>query len=111
MNFTEAADGAAVILDTIGIVIVFLGSLIALAAYFIRWLKKTDRASAYQQARQEIGRSILLGLEFLVAGDIIRTVATSPSFQNLGVLGLLVIIRTFLSMALQVEVEGRWPWK
>lgn len=80
MTFTEAADGAAVILDTIGIVIVFLGSLIALTAYFIRWLKKSDRVSAYQQARQETGRSILLGLEFLVAGDIIRTVATSPSW-------------------------------
>jgi uncharacterized membrane protein len=52
-----------------------------------------------------------LGLEFLVAADIIRTVAVSPTFQSAGVLAVIVLIRTFLSMALQVEIDGRWPWQ
>jgi uncharacterized membrane protein len=58
-----------------------------------------------------LGRSILLGLEFLVAADIIRTVAIEPTFYNVGVLALLVIIRTFLSFALGLEITGRWPWQ
>ena len=57
------------------------------------------------------GRSILLGLEFLVAADIIRTVALQPSLQNVAVLGLIVLIRTFLSFSLEVEIDGRWPWR
>jgi hypothetical protein len=57
------------------------------------------------------GRSILLGLEFLVAADIIRTVAVQPSLENVAVLGLIVLIRTFLSFSLEVEIDGRWPWR
>ena len=57
------------------------------------------------------GRSILLGLEFLVAADIIRTVAVQPSLENVTVLGLIVFIRTFLSFSLEVEIDGRWPWQ
>jgi uncharacterized membrane protein len=60
--------------------------------------------------RTVFGRSILLGLEFLVAADIIRTVAVQPSLQNVGVLGLIVLIRTFLSFSLEVEIDGSWPW-
>jgi hypothetical protein len=58
-----------------------------------------------------MGRSLLLGLEFLVAGDVVRTVALEPTLVNVGVLGLLVLIRTFLSWSLAVEIEGRWPWQ
>ena len=65
----------------------------------------------YRAYRQNIGRAILLGLEFLVAADIIRTVAVSPTFRSAGVLAIIVLIRTFLSMALQLELEGRWPWQ
>jgi uncharacterized membrane protein len=65
---------------------------------------------AYTNFRSSLGRSILLGLEFLVAGDIIGTVAVEPTFRSLGVLGLIVIIRTFLSFSLEVEIKGRWPW-
>jgi uncharacterized membrane protein len=61
--------------------------------------------------RQSLGRVILLGLELLVAADIIRTVATSPTFTSVGVLGLIVVIRTFLSYSLEVEINGRWPWQ
>lgn len=65
---------------------------------------------AYRSLRQSIGRGVLLGLELLVAGDIIRTVAIAPTFTGVGVLGLIVAIRTFLSFSLEVELTGRWPW-
>lgn len=65
----------------------------------------------YRRFRQDLGRGILLGLEFLVAADIIRTVAVVPTLEGVLALGLIVLIRTFLSMALQVELEGRWPWQ
>jgi uncharacterized membrane protein len=66
---------------------------------------------AYRVYRQQVGKAILLGLEFLVAGDIIRTVAVDPSFTGVGVLAILVAVRTFLSFTLEVELEGRWPWQ
>jgi uncharacterized membrane protein len=69
------------------------------------------RSQAYRGLRQGIGRAILLGLELLVAADIIRTVAVDPTFQSVGVLGLIVVVRTFLSWSLEVEVNGRWPWQ
>jgi hypothetical protein len=68
-------------------------------------------SDVYRRFRQDLGRGILLGLEFLVAADIIRTVAVTPTLQSVAVLGLIVVIRTFLSMALQVEVDGRLPWQ
>ncbi len=111
MNFTETVEFIGKFLDAIGIAIIVAGTLLALAVYVLRSTSKAERHSAYQRGRQDMGRSILLGLEFLVAGDIIRTVATTPTFQNVGVLGLIVLIRTFLSTALEVEVEGRWPWR
>lgn len=67
-----------------------------------------DRYTIY---RQRLGRAILLGLELLVAGDIIRTVAVAPTLENLAVLGVIVLIRTFLSFSLELEVSGRWPWQ
>ena len=72
---------------------------------------QTDGLSAYRVCRQDLGRAILLGLEFLVAGDIIRTVVVHPTLDNLLVLALIVAIRTFLSITLQLEVEGHWPWQ
>jgi uncharacterized membrane protein len=64
----------------------------------------------FRAYRRRLGRAILLGLEVLVAADIIRTVAISPTFENVAVLGLIVLIRTFLSFSLEVEIDGRWPW-
>jgi uncharacterized membrane protein len=66
---------------------------------------------AYRVVRTVFGRSILLGLEFLVAADIIRTVAVEPSLENVAVLGVIVLIRTFLSFSLEVEIDGMWPWR
>jgi uncharacterized membrane protein len=70
---------------------------------------QTDALSAYRVCRQDLGRAILLGLEFLVVGDIIRTVVVHPTLDNLLVLAIIVLIRTFLSVTLQLEVAGHWP--
>jgi uncharacterized membrane protein len=70
-----------------------------------------DTGSYYSLYRQDVGRAILLGLEFLIAGDIIRTVVVAPTLQNVVVLGLIVLIRTFLSLSLQLEIEGKLPWQ
>jgi len=69
------------------------------------------RSDPYKQLRSNLGRSILLGLELLVAGDIINTVAVEPTLSSLAVLAGIVLIRTFLSVSLEVEIEGRWPWQ
>ena len=65
----------------------------------------------YEWYRQTLARAILLGLEFLVAADIINTVAVDPSFRSVGVLGMIVLVRTFLSFTLELEITGRWPWQ
>jgi uncharacterized membrane protein len=94
---------------TAGVSVMLIGALIATARFLFR--RHGDTIGACRLCRQDMGRSILLGLEFLVAGDIIRTVVVHPSLDNVIVLGLIVLIRTFLSLALELEVEGRWPWQ
>ena len=96
-------------LDFVGVLTVVVGA--AIASVHLASHLKNGGADRYRTYRQELGRAILLGLEFLVAGDIIRTVGVSPTLENVFVLALIVVIRTFLSMALQLEVEGRWPWQ
>jgi uncharacterized membrane protein len=95
--------------DALGVMIIVIGAAIATARFLIG--RNHDFNLAYRGYRQGLGRAILLGLEFLIAGDIIRTVVVAPTLENVLILGLIVIIRTFLSMALQLEVEGRWPWQ
>lgn len=97
-------------IDGVGVGVIVVGVMIATVTFVIR-LRDRDGLDAYRTYRQGVGRSILLGLEFLVAGDIIRTVAVEPTFRSTGVLVVIVLIRTFLSMALELELEGRWPWQ
>ncbi|MGE0353223.1 MAG: DUF1622 domain-containing protein [Gemmatimonadales bacterium] len=96
-------------LDGVGVVIVAQGALLA-AGRAVLVAPPADR-SRYRVFREDLGRAILLGLEFLIAGDIIRSVVVDPTLLNVAVLGIIVLIRTFLSMTLQLEVEGRWPWQ
>lgn len=110
MNFTEAVETIGKSIDLAGIAALVVGITIATLALVRNVLRKTESANAYRAYRTGIGRAILLGLELLVAADIIRTVAVSPTFESVGVLAIIVLIRTFLSMALEVELEGRWPW-
>ena len=85
--------------------------VIGIAVAGIRFLRPGRAMDGYRSLRRDLGRGILLGLEILVAADIIRTVGISPSFESVGVLGFIVLIRTFLSLSLEVEIEGRVPWR
>lgn len=98
----QGVDGAGVALIVIG--------LLLTTVRFLRLAQRNGR-TAYQQYREGLGQTLLLGLEFLVAADIIRTVAVTPTFQSVGVLAIIVIIRTFLSWTLELELESRWPWQ
>jgi uncharacterized membrane protein len=93
-----------------GIAVIVLGLVGASVAVLWQMLQGRSGSEAFTLYRSNLGRAILLGLEFLVAADIINTVAIDPTLQSLLVLGGIVLIRTFLSFSLEVEIEGRWPW-
>jgi uncharacterized membrane protein len=95
--------------DGVGVFIVAGGMVVATVRLATR--RAHDTGDYYSLYRQDVGRAILLGLEFLIAGDIIRTVVVAPTLQNVVVLGLIVLIRTFLSLSLQLEIEGKLPWQ
>lgn len=97
-------------LELAGILVIILG-IVAATLAFLYQVRAEDVTQVYQSYRRRVGRAILLGLEFLVAGDIVRTVAVEPTYENVGILGLVVLIRTFLSFALEIEIYGRLPWK
>lgn len=110
--FKPAAEWCAARLEMLGIGIITLSALYALGLAAIQLFKAhDDTETKFREVRQRLGRGILLGLEFLVGGDIIHTVAIELTFETLGVLALVVIIRTFLSFTLEVELTGRWPWQ
>ncbi len=111
MIFSEVIELAGKVVDATGVVIIVAGVLLSTWQYLTRWRLQSAVELAYQRYRQWLGRAILLGLEFLVAGDIIRTVAVSPTFTSVGVLAVIVLIRTFLSLELGMEVRGRLPWQ
>lgn len=93
-----------------GVIIIVVGCSVATVRFLLRW--RTDPPEAtYQQYRRVVGRSIILGLEFLIAGDVIRTVIVSHTLSSVAVLALVVVIRAFLSFTLAMEIEGRLPWQ
>jgi uncharacterized membrane protein len=108
MTFVEAVELVARCLEGAGVAVIVVGALLA-TVLAIRNLVR--REPTYDRFREELGRSILIGLEFLVAGDICRTVAVTPTLENVAILGLIVLVRTFLSFALELEISGRWPWQ
>lgn len=103
-------DGAARVLEAAGVAAILLGAAIALAHGIGGLLRRDDAGKLFERFRTELAKSILIGVEFLIAADIIGTVIVDPSLDSLAVLGLIVLIRTFLSFSLEVEIEGRWPW-
>jgi uncharacterized membrane protein len=111
MGFEQTMDAIARGVEIIGIVTLVLGLAAALVRAGLALTGGQGVEEAYRIVRTVFGRSILLGLEFLVAADIIRTVAVQPSLENVAVHGLIVLIRTFLSFSLEVEIDGRWPWQ
>jgi uncharacterized membrane protein len=104
-------DDVARAVELLGIAALVVGLLAALFAGARSLVDGRGVENASRVVRSAFGRSILLGLEFLVAADIIRTVAVQPSLENVLVLGLIVLIRTFLSFSIEVEIDGRWPWR
>lgn len=94
-----------------GVAVLIIGTLVALVRCAAAIVQRQAGVKTYRGLREGLGRAIMLGLEFLVAADIIRSVALEPSFQTVGVLGLIVLVRTFLSWSIEVEIEGEWPWQ
>ena len=111
MSLDHLAMTAGRAVELIGISVLIAGAGLAALAFVHRLLRGRGFIDAYHELRADLGRAILLGLEFLVIADIIGTVAVEPTLQNLGVLAVIVAIRTVLSFALELEVSGRWPWQ
>jgi uncharacterized membrane protein len=109
MQIKEFVEGAGTAAEIAGVVLIVGGLVIASIRYAMA--RDGNGASRYQRYRQDLGRAILLGLEVLVAADIVRTVAFTPTMDSVLVLGMIVAIRTFLSWSLALELEGRWPWQ
>src|SRR4051812_7119390 len=98
-------------IEVAGVGIILVGAIAATLVFLYGGLLTVGWPAAFHLYRANLGRGILLGLELLVAADIIGTVAVTPSIENLLILALIVLIRTFLSFSLEVEIEGRWPWR
>ncbi len=111
MSLDHIAEVAGRAVESVGIAVLMAGAVLASFAFAVRLVRRRHFRDAYHEFRADLGRAILLGLEFLVIADIIGTVAVEPTLQNLGVLAVIVAIRTLLSFALELEVSGRWPWQ
>jgi uncharacterized membrane protein len=102
---------AALLIELLAVGIIVVATIVALGRYLIhRYIRRTAE-DHYHRLKVSLGKALLLGLEILVAADIVRTVALEATLESVIVLGLLVLIRTFLSWALVVEIEGHWPWR
>jgi uncharacterized membrane protein len=110
MRFTDVMGHVAQGFEAIGVAVLILG-LVWSAIVAGRMWRAAGGRRGYQALRETFGGVLLLGLEILVAADLIRTVAISPTLQSVGVLGLIVLIRTFLSFSLQMEIDGVPPWR
>lgn len=98
-------------IELIGVAIIAVGALVTLAMFLFALTRGTGAEEAVANFRSSLGRAILVGLEFLVAADIINTVVVEMNLENVGSLAIIVIIRTLLSFSLEAEIEGRWPWQ
>lgn len=99
------------VIELVGIAVIIVGGIVSTVLIVLHWRRLGSSHDRYHSYRANLGRSILLGLEFLVAADIIGTVAAVPTFESLGILAIIVLIRTFLSFALETEIQGRFPWR
>ena len=97
-------------LEAMGVLVIIIGSITS-SVRFLIGIRRHSGSTAYREYRRDLGRSIILGLEFLIAGDIIRTVIVSDTLSSVAVLALIILIRVFLGLTLHFETEGRWPWQ
>lgn len=110
MEFTEIISLLAYGIEGVGVLVMLVGASYS-SVVFMRHFNRVPEGIAYHTFRRQLGRSIILGLEFLIAGDIMQTIIVAATVENVAVLGLIILIRTFLSMTLHLEIEGRWPWQ
>ena len=111
MTFAEAMEHVAQAFEVIGAAVLLIGLFVSVALGVRAFRRDKDGARAYQVLRQSFGGVILLGLEILVAADLVRTVAVQPTLESVTVLGVIVLIRTILSFSLETEIEGVAPWR
>ncbi|TWF75476.1 putative membrane protein [Pseudonocardia hierapolitana] len=111
MTFTETMEHVATGVELLGVGVLVVGIAWSGVRAAIGWVHTSDGRRTYAELRESIGGSLLLGLEILVAADLIKTVAVAPTVDNVLVLGLIVLIRTFLSFSLQIEIDGALPWR
>ncbi len=111
MTFTEAMEIVAQVFEAIGALVLLAGLLLALGLASRVLRRSRDGQEAYRVLRRSFGGVILLGLEILVAADLVRTVAVEPTWDNVVILGVIVLIRTVLSFSLTIEIEGVAPWR
>jgi len=104
-------DAAALAIEILAVVIIVMAIFVSVGHYLFQAVLHPEVEERYRQLRLRLGRTLLLGLEILVAADIVRTVALEATLESVLALALLVLVRTFLSWALVVEIEGRWPWQ
>jgi uncharacterized membrane protein len=116
MHSAKSMDAFHTVIDVGASAVEAMGVLLILCAFF--WASvsfvfhaRVHVGNRYERYKLALGRALSLGLEFLVAADVIKTVTTAPSFANIGVLAAVIVTRTFLSWSLAVEMEGRWPWQ
>ncbi|POX91053.1 hypothetical protein C3477_10195 [Mycobacterium kansasii] len=109
MSFIETVVRVGMAIDGLGVAVIIIGAVGAIVLFLCR--APRNAGLAYREFRVQLGRSILVGLELLVAGDIIKTIALKPNAQSVAALAGIVAIRTFLSFSLTVEMTGRWPWQ
>ena len=100
-----------VILEYASAAIIVLGILFSSIFTAVKFFRKQGRSTIFDSYRIMVGRCIILGLEILIAADIIRSLALQITIQSVGLLAIIVLIRTFLSFSLEVETNGRWPWQ
>lgn len=116
MELPQIIEAAGRYMDVAGVAVMVIGAVVSIPLALRGFQPRgqtpgSEPFSVYRSYRQLLGRSILLGLELLVAADIIRTVAVAPTYESVGVLAIIVLIRTFLSFSLELEITGRWPWQ
>ena len=108
---SRAIGWIAIGIEVIGVGIIAVGLFAATVGMAYRLYRGDGITKIYQEYRRIVGRVILLGLEYLVAADIVATVTVSPTFANLGLLAVIILVRTFLSFAIEIEINERWPWQ
>ena len=107
----EWIEFATIAMEIFAVIVIIVGIVYGAARFIAAMVRRGDIPRAFVTFKAFMGRTLLLGLEILVAADVVRTVALEPTMDNVIVLGILVLIRTFLSWSLVVEIEGRWPWQ